>query len=302
MSYLYRQDRITNICNDWGMEKVHDLMASWPIPQKKNKHFLLSVKSYISKALDIFPYEDDHAFVKAVDAARENRKNITPNGAVVPKKEYLLEYNILLREWTSLINIMTRNNPKLLSLFRLTPNIRIKFAKELEENIDRELNTSYPHSDAWVEGPWGMNTFVPLFGDTENNTLLYYQPIDKSKFSEDYLATAKTYQEMQWVLERYEKIEDIVPQKGKIYISDYAMIHNTERKENAGTRISIDTTVFVGNHQPHQDRLTEYSDKPPAFGTEEIINVFKSEHDDVNQKKTTFSHYTSGSTKRISLK
>lgn len=62
------------------------------------------------------------------------------------------------------------------------------------------------------------------------------------------------------------------------------MIYNNKRKENAGTRISIDTTVFVGDHQPHLDRLTKYSDKPPAFGTKEIMNVFKSEYDDVKKK------------------
>ena len=71
---------------------------------------------------------------------------------------------------------------RLLKLFRITPNIRIKFGKELKDNLNRKLSTSYPHSDAWLEGPWGMNCFIPLFGDTKKNNLRYHVP--KSKFSD----------------------------------------------------------------------------------------------------------------------
>ena len=86
--------------------------------------------------------------------ARKNRTNITPNGAVVPKREFHLEYNLVLRSWVALIKQITSNNTKLLKLFRVTPNIRIKFGKELIDNKRRGLSTSNPHSDAWVEGPW----------------------------------------------------------------------------------------------------------------------------------------------------
>ena len=48
---------------------------------------------------------------------------------------------------------MSKNDRKLLKLFRITPNIRIKFGKELNDNKNRSLSTSRPHSDAWVEGP-----------------------------------------------------------------------------------------------------------------------------------------------------
>ena len=54
---------------------------------------------------------------------------------------------------------MIGKKPSLLRYFRMTPNIRIKFGKDLKDNLKRNLNTSHPHSDAWVEGPWGMNCF-----------------------------------------------------------------------------------------------------------------------------------------------
>ena len=71
---------------------------------------------------------------------------------------------------------MIKKDKKLLSIFRITPNIRVKYGKELEDNIGRPLNTAVPHSDAWLEGPWGLNCYFPILGDCENNTLVYYQP------------------------------------------------------------------------------------------------------------------------------
>ena len=57
----------------------------------------------------------------------------------------------------------------------MTPNIRVKFGSELKDNINRGLNTSHPHSDAWVEGPWGMNCFFPIIGDYKRNNLISFQ-------------------------------------------------------------------------------------------------------------------------------
>ena len=45
----------------------------------------------------------------------------------------------------------------------------------------RVLNTSLPHSDAWSDGPWGMNCFIPLFGDYKS---AFYDHIAYSTLSE----------------------------------------------------------------------------------------------------------------------
>jgi len=184
---------------------------------------------------------------------------------------------------------MIIKKPLLLSRFRTTPNIRIKFGKEIDANKKRELNTSLPHSDAWVEGPWGMNCFVPIVGDLKKNNLLYYSP---NKFREVFLKASKTYKEMQWVLKYYKPMHNLVPQPGNIYISDYALVHKTFRKTNSKTRISIDTTIFIGDHLPHKDRLNEYKDKIPNYGVDEFRSSSKYENDEVIDKKSTFSHYT----------
>lgn len=289
MSWEYRVNRIDKIVEYWNFKREHNLMASFDLSENIFLNFKRSIKNYISKAMGFDYVDDDLSFLDRLENSKGNRKNVTPNGAVVPKREYHLEYNIILRDWANIIRSITNNNPKFLKRFRITPNIRIKYGDELKDNIDRPLNTALPHSDAWVEGPWGMNCYVPLMGDTDNNTLMYYEP---EEFKEEFLTTAKTYTEMQWVMDFYKPI-DFTPKKGKIYVSDYALIHNTYRKPNCKTRISIDTTIFIGEHEPHPDRLKEYRDEIPFVGENELVDAGQYENQKFAEKSSVFSHYTS---------
>ena len=297
MSITKRINRINKISLKWKLKKIHPLIAIYQFPVKEFEEFKTQVKNYLCKALKINFEKDDKIFIKKIDQARKNRTNVTPNGAVVPKKEFQLEYNIVLRSWCELVKNISKGKPSLLTFLRITPNIRIKFGKELSDNKKRGLNTSLPHSDAWVEGPWGMNCFIPLFGDYRRNNLLYYEPVN---FDENFLRPAKTYHEMQWVLKDYKKLK-IVPKPGNVYISDYAAIHQTFRKKNAKTRVSIDTTLFVGNHKPMKDRIKEYNSKIPSIGLDYFVDTGQYEKDKPAEKKTIFSHYTSKVLKLIKL-
>ena len=291
MSLKSRYNRINLITKQWKLQKTHPLIARYKINSKFFNEFKFNIKLYISKALKINFDTDDNIFIKNIDKARNYRTNITPNGAIVPKREYHLEYNLVLRSWCELVSQISKKNPRLLKLFRITPNIRIKFGKELIDNKKRELSTSYPHSDAWVEGPWGMNCYIPFFGDTKNNNLQFYQPI--RKFKESFMSISPSYKKMQWVMDYYEKINKIVPQPGYVNLSDYAAIHNTFRKKNCGTRVSIDTTLFVGNYKPHKDRLKEYTNKIPDIGLTNFVDSGQYQSEKYAEKKSTYSHYTS---------
>ncbi len=300
MSLKYRKERINKISKNWGLKKSHDLMVTYKIPEDKFEELIKNIKLYVSKALNFKFVDDEKTFLEKVDKNKKNRKNITPNGGVVPKREFHLEYNMILRAWSDIIKNMVSNDEKLLKLFRTTPNIRVKYGKELEDNVGRGLSTSIPHSDAWVEGPWGMNCFVPLMGDTHNNNLLYYEPANE--FKEEFLKTSPTYDQMQWVLKEYKPINNLKPTPGNIYISDYALIHNTNRTNNSKTRLSIDTTVFVGEHMPHDDRIAEYRDSIPKTGIDEFVDAGQYESEQFAEKKSVYSHYTSKVVKTLKLK
>jgi len=291
MSLKIRHNRIELLAKKWKLKKTHPLIAKYKIENKFFNEFKFNIKKYISKALKAKFDEDDNIFLKNIDKARNTRTNVTPNGAVVPKKEFNLEYNLVLRSWCSLVTQMSKGDPKLLKLFRITPNIRIKFGKELSDNNDRGLSTSLPHSDAWVEGPWGMNCFIPFLGDVKNNNLKFYEPVDK--FNESFMKISPSYKKMQWVMKYYQEIKKIKPQIGYVNLSDYAAIHNTFRNKNCGTRVSIDTTVFVGNKKPHKDRLKEYVNNIPEIGADFFVDSGQYENEKPAEKVSTYSHYTS---------
>ena len=63
------------------------------------------------------------------------------------------------------------------------------------------------------------------------------------------------------------------PQYGRVYFSDYCIIHETHRSDNCDTRISIDTGLYIGKHKPHPDRMAEYSKSGiPDFGISTLID------------------------------
>jgi hypothetical protein len=297
MSYTQRLERINKL-NVWNCKKVSDLITSFHLNESHFDKIKLYIKIYISKAMEINFLDNDQDFIKLIDQSR-NLKNITPNGAVVPKREFLLEYNLILREWKAIIEKIISPQPSMLNRFRLTPNIRIKFGEEIEDNKGRDLNTAYPHSDAWLEGPWGMNCYFPVMGDTEHNTLKYYKP-QPENFSEEFVKTSKSYKEMQWVMKYFDEM-NFVPKAGTVYFSDYAMIHNTHREKNAGTRISIDSTLYIGENPPHPDRESEYEKDLINIGVEKIFDPGISVNEKFLEKISTFSHYTTGKKKIVSL-
>lgn len=299
MTLEYRKERISKILEQWGGNKVNDFFVEWEIPKHLFEELRLSTCLYISKAMEFEYAPDEGLFIQRLNASRGSRKNITPNGGVAPKKEYQLEYNLFLRSWCSTVRVMIERDPQLLRRFRLTPNVRIKFGHELEENVGRGLDTAIPHSDAWVEGPWGMNCHLPIMGDCQKNYLHFYKLKDESDFSEDFLTRSTTYNDMQWVVEKYVD-DQIIPKMGYISISDYALIHGTKRLPGCGTRVSIDTTVFIGDHDVHPDRQEEYMDEIPYIGEDLFIST-DLHSGEVADKKSTFSHYTSGNLKRNPL-
>ena len=297
-SYEYRKERFRKMKDAWQFEKMHDLLIHKMPPENLLNELRFSIMLYISKAFYFdFTTEEDE-FVRRLDESRQIRDNVTPNGGVVPKKEYQLEYNMVLRSWSRIVDNLTKGDQTLLTKFRMTPNIRIKFGKELEENLSRPLSTSYPHSDSWVEGPWCMNCFIPLLGDVKNNNLKFWKPKNEKSFSDDFLSVAATYGEMQWVLDHYQVDNTIQPLKGHVHLSDYALIHATSRADNSGTRVSIDTTILVGDHDVHPDREPEYLDKLEIVGEDFLVVTGRSIEDDfIVDKRSTFGHYTTGNLK-----
>ena len=60
-------------------------------------------------------------------------------------------------------------------------------------------------------------------------------------------------------------------------------------------------SIFAGDHDVHPDRKMEYLDTIPNIGEDLFISCLRSEKDEISDKKTVFSHYTSGSLRHVIL-
>ena len=167
--YKYRVKRFDNLIKSWKLKRMHDLMVNHEISENLLYELKQAIMLYISKAFYFNYFEDENKFLRNLKENIYHKENITPNGAVVHKREYQLEYNRVLRAWAKVVGFIIKDNPTLLSKYRMTPNIRIKIPDNIKPD-KRKLDTAWPHSDAWVEGPWGMNCYTPLIGDVDNNT------------------------------------------------------------------------------------------------------------------------------------
>ena len=132
-------------------------------------------------------------------------------------------------------------------------NVRIKlgrtndkFEKKYLDNNKRHHPTETIHSDAWAgESSESISTMLPLFGDIKNNNVKYFVPKKScyNSFSNDWLSYFPTYDAgLQNCINHYEEFKENIYELGVMALADFCTLHQTNRSENSGTRISIDTT------------------------------------------------------------
>ncbi|MBT5809612.1 MAG: hypothetical protein HOI19_04520 [Rhodospirillaceae bacterium] len=65
--------------------------------------------------------------------------------------------------------------------------------------------------------------------------------------------------------------------------------------------MSIDTSLVLGDHEVHPDRGEEYVEYIPKIGEDMLVRCNVSVNDDIHEKQSTFSHYTTGALERIKI-
>ena len=79
------------------------------------------------------------------------------------------------------------------------------------------------------------------------------------------------------------------------------MVHNTFRSKNCDTRLSMDTTLYIGKHKPNPDRENEYRLGVPNFGITTLVDPGQYENEKFAEKKSVNSHFTSKVLKTINI-
>ena len=119
-SYNYRVERFQKIKNNWQLDSLHELLVYYSPREEDLYNLRFALMLYISKALFFEFTSDEDEFISRLDNNFNQLDNVTPNGGVVPKKEFQLEYNLVLRSWSRVVKNMV-NLHKILKKILIEP-------------------------------------------------------------------------------------------------------------------------------------------------------------------------------------
>lgn len=215
-----------------------------------------NISNLIYKSLNIYhrkKFIKKKNFLNAYTNEISLLPNITPNGAIRPKREIIKEYNIFHK---SVVNLF-----KKIDIFKnidkaMNVVIRIKKGAENHTIKKRSYATSKVHSDSWSGMALDSVAMIMLFGDISNNTVDCYEPID---FKENILKKMKKYDHGR---KYYKKLKHIAKvEKDELVIFDQLCLHKSSIGKNAGPRISIDVGIDwkkEKNHYSFQKKSKRY--------------------------------------------
>lgn len=151
--------------------------------------------------------------------------NKTPNGLVLPKKEFNKEFNHLHKVAAAWLESLKISH--LYTHIFCPNNLRVVLGQESQEMARRNYSSSKIHVDLWSGDPAdSIQAFIPLFGDIEKTTVEFYQPPDS--LEESYLGVIKDYNEVKDIFKN-SLAYPVRPQIGWATITDAIVPHKTLR-------------------------------------------------------------------------
>ena len=238
MSIEVRKKNIALLSKRFKCNKITDLALEIKVPKNLFENISIATKTYVAKCID--PKNiilNEKRLLKNFLTKKNLIKNITPNGIIVPKVEIALEFNLLVKSYVDIIKFLKIED--LITNFHFPPNLRVKFPKVNQKNLNRKHPTETMHADTWTgANPNWLAVHLFILGDIKNNHIRYAQP--PKNFNEDWLKPLKSAKEGIEISKKFNLI-NYIPKKGSLIIADASVIHQSYRKKNAGIRISLDT-------------------------------------------------------------
>ena len=242
MSLSKRIETYDELAKKFNANRVDPLISTSTIEPILYGELRKSIATYISRSFsDSETVLDEYELIDKIEKNQDNILNITPNGMVVPKRENMFEYNIVVRNFIRIMDSL--NIGERVTSWHIPLNIRVKFGQVNEFNLTRHHPTEHIHSDSWAgESSESVTVHIPVFGDFDNNYMQFYQAPDD--FKEEWLQPLDSYQAGHEIAQNYKKI-DFKAKKGDVVLADFATLHSSSRLDNSKTRISIDTTFHL---------------------------------------------------------
>lgn len=251
MSLLEREVAFKNLTSKTHWERPSPLIAVCSPPRHLFEQLQMACSLYLYSCLPdksqvtVSPSGDWATLVEAF--ARQTRlvKNMTPNGMLVPKRQLILEYNMMVRAFADLVNSLGIGDG--VRYWINPPNLRYKAGTLDEKLLERDYASEHIHSESWI--PLNTNRcatiFIPILGDIPNNYVELLEP-PRETFREEWLSPRSSYTSGQEISKQYRRIA--VPYElGKVIIAEVATMHVTRRNAGSGPRVSFDVNFILGN-------------------------------------------------------
>ena len=264
-----------------------------------------SLTNYIVKSLKCFYKEDfviDEEFLSRFEERILNLPNRTPNGAFHPKKENVVEYNILQK---NVVKALAETGILENCLAVQPCTVRVVSGKKADLDHNRPLATTKLHSDAWASHVGDAILGCPLLGDP-TTSLEFYEP---QQTSEDFFLSLENYDDG---LKKFMNKEFLgCARMGYLSVFDHACLHKTSLNEG-GIRVSFDFGIIVDS----PDSLYYNFIKRSASGLEGYryeyldldvykklgTNLFISVEETMEDAKNRYTHGDKGAYKRAEIK
>lgn len=192
-------------------------------------------KIYVKKNLEISGFKINkigNNFLKKYETKISKILTISKNGAIYPKDETQLIYNLIVdyvfKSIKSILPYIDKIN---------FPTIRFK-TKTKSLNL---FSTNKLHSDAWSSGSKSDAVIsLPILGDIKNNSVDFYK---SNKVKKTFFKEQKNYKSTRHLYDKVKKFYSLKEKKWIIF--DHSILHRTRASKNCNPRISIDMIVKI---------------------------------------------------------
>lgn len=236
MAFINRQPRIqwfAQLAERTGipLDPVLNLMAEVPISDSYFEQIRQVTERYIRACFGNRPGLPSSQAL--VDLAGQELANRTPNGILVPKREFQSEFNqfnSVMASWLRTLNI-----DDLIYKVCTPITIRLMKGESVPEEDERPFSSSKLHTDFWAGEPFDYFAIqIPILGDIDRTTIDWYHPPDD--FEENYFYRMNDYSEGKALEGRCQKYPSM--RMGYAYFADGMALHQTVKK-GGGARSTI---------------------------------------------------------------
>jgi hypothetical protein len=210
------------------------------IAQKLRAEQYAAVRSamltYISACLGQRSAMPEPEVLDGLLAQRDTLKNYRPDGLLVPKREQVLEFNLLHRAVAAAFRGFGIERHA--DVIDLPINVRVVYGKPATGRTSLPYASSKVHADVWAGVPVDAVVVVmPVLGDIDNITIecgemAAEQELEAMRVLPDYLE-GRMYK----MIKPYD---DVHMQHGSVYLCDARLLHQTVRRKRENVRVSID--------------------------------------------------------------